>query len=141
MKCAVTHAHAEEIFLPRGREGTGEEENHAIHEKVKLFYPCRCCTGTNIPCPFVSLLAPRFCQWQAESSISSVSLGMALPLALENPFAAGTRTQEVQVSCCHGASQSPRGSQKSSLEFRRSPSCAISYESSRKGFHMIEKKG
>lgn len=133
MKCAVIHAHASWLWR---REWGGK----LIHEKVKLFSQCRCCTGTNIPCLIVCLLAACFPQWQAESSRSSLFLGTALPPALENPFAVGSSTQEVQVSCFHGASESIPGSQKGFLEFRWSLSCAVSYESPRKGFHMTEKK-
>lgn len=55
-------------------------------------------------------------------------LGTTLPLAVGNPFATGTGTREVQVSCRKGALQSPRGSQQSSSEFRRSPSCPVRFE-------------
>lgn len=137
MKCAVTLAHAEEIFLPRGCEGAGKEgENQSRESEVVL--PGQVLHWDKHP---LSLCVPVGCMFssvQAESSISSLFLGKALPSALENPFAIGTRTQEQQVRYCQGASQ--RASQKSSLGFR-SLSCAVSYESSRKGFHMVEEKG
>ena len=130
MKCAVIHAHSELIFLPPVWEGTEGEEGSWIDEKVRLFNQCRCCTGTNTPCPFTRLLVACSSQRQGKSSTSTpcVFLGMALPLAVGNPFATGTGIQEVQVSCCSGALQSPRGSQQCPFEFRRSPSCPVRYE-------------
>lgn len=131
--CAVIHAHAEEIFLPRACEGTGQEENRSMRK-------WSCSPSAGVALGQISLVSLCACWLHVSLSdrLDPAYTACSLSSALENPFAVGTRTLEVQVSCCHGAPT--RGSQKSSLEFRRSPSCAVSYDSSRKVFHMMEEK-
>lgn len=64
---------------------------------------------------------------KSRTSLPHVFLSISLPLAEGNPIATGTRTQEVQVSSCNGALQSPRGSQQSFFECR-SPGCSVRCE-------------
>lgn len=89
MKCAVIRAHREAIFLPHGQERREGEEGNWINENVKLFNQCRCCTGTNAPCPFASLFVARSSQRQGRSNTSAACASLVSSAGQDFPLPPG----------------------------------------------------